>query len=103
MISMINMFNILKLKGDEDKMHERYEGERGVDYLLGPSTGRYNERGPSSSTFSKSKRRAAAKVRYANPNNKEVYTAPSYRSAPVTFNILAGWMPSISIRASFAI
>ncbi len=69
-------------------MHERYEGERGVDYLLGLSTGRYNERGPSSSTFSKSKRRAAAKVRYANPNNKEINTAPSCRFVPITFNIL---------------
>jgi hypothetical protein len=86
---MLNMFNILKLKGYEDKMHERFEGERWVDYLLGLSAGRYNQRGPFSSTFSISKRRAAAKVRYANPNNKEINTAPSYRSAPATFNILA--------------
>lgn len=85
---MLNMLNILKLKGNEDKMQERFEGERWVDYLLGLSTGRYNERGPSSSTVSKSKRRAAAKVRYANPNNKEINTAPSYRFVSVTFDIL---------------
>jgi len=69
-------------------MRERYDGEGGVDYLLGLSTGRYNESGPSAPRFRKASGMRRQKCVTLILTAEEINTAPPYRAVPVTFNIL---------------
>ncbi len=68
-------------------MRERYEGG-GVDYLLGLSTGRYNESGPSAPRFRKASGMRRQKCVTLILTAEEINTAPPCRFVPVTFNIL---------------